>query len=124
MILGEILKFFTFYHFDSDPRFPPFLLYVRWKSGVSFVQRRCPDAPDILPSHPYHLDESILIFRDIRSKFSFSFNFSIKFMKANRIAQDGTPRFAASYLGLSCLPMSHKKDARLIWANIDCIGSC
>ena len=41
---GEIPKFFTFYHFDSDPRFPLFLLYVtgyvRWKSGVSFV-RRC-----------------------------------------------------------------------------------
>ena len=34
------MKFFTFYHFDSDPRFPPFLLYVRWKSGVTFV-RRC-----------------------------------------------------------------------------------
>ena len=30
----------TFYHFDSDPRFPPFLLCVRWKSGVTFV-RRC-----------------------------------------------------------------------------------
>ena len=29
-----------FYHFDSDPRFPPFLLYVRWKSGVTFV-RKC-----------------------------------------------------------------------------------
>ena len=24
---------------------------------------------------------------------------------------------AASYLVLHCLPMSHKKDARLIWAN-------
>ena len=39
MIYGEILKFFTFYHFDFDPRFPPFLLYVRWKSGVTFVGR-------------------------------------------------------------------------------------
>ena len=28
----------NFYHFDSDPRFPPFLLYVRWKSGVTFVE--------------------------------------------------------------------------------------
>ena len=28
------------YHFDSDPRFPPFLLYIKWKSGVTFV-RRC-----------------------------------------------------------------------------------
>ena len=27
-----------FYHLDSDPRFPPFLLYVRWKSGVTFVR--------------------------------------------------------------------------------------
>ena len=34
------MKIIIFYHFDSDPRFPPFLLYVRWKSGVTFV-RRC-----------------------------------------------------------------------------------
>ena len=33
-------KLFTFYHFDFDPRFPPFLLYFRWKFGVTFV-RRC-----------------------------------------------------------------------------------
>ena len=38
MIYGEILKIIDFYHFDSDPRFPPFLLYVRWKSGVTFVR--------------------------------------------------------------------------------------
>ena len=25
---GELLKIIHFYHFDSDPRFPPFLLYV------------------------------------------------------------------------------------------------
>ena len=35
-------------------------------------------------------------------------------MKANRIAPDGTPHFAVSHLGLFCLPMSHKKNARLI----------
>ena len=34
------MKIIHFYHFDSDRRFPPFLLYVRWKSGVTFV-RRC-----------------------------------------------------------------------------------
>ena len=28
-----------FNQFDSDPRFPLFLLYVRWKSGVTFVRR-------------------------------------------------------------------------------------
>ena len=33
------MKIIHFYHFDSDPRFPPFLLYVRWKSGVTFVWR-------------------------------------------------------------------------------------
>ena len=37
--------------------------------------------------------------------------------RLNRIAPDGTPRFAASHLGLFCLLMSHKKDARLIWVN-------
>ena len=40
-------------------------------------------------------------------------HFSMKFLCANRIAPDGTPRFAASHLGLFCLPMSPKRDARL-----------
>ena len=52
-----------------------------------------------------------------RSIFSLLFHFSMKFMLANRIAPDGTAHFAASHLGLFCLPMSHKKDARLIWVN-------
>ena len=39
----------------------------------------------------------------------------MKFKRANRIAPDGTPRFAASHLGKFCVPMSHKKDAKLIW---------
>ena len=71
-------------------------------------------------SHPYHLDESIFIFRGNRSNSSFLINFSKKIKIANRIAPDGTPqnrmpRFVASHLGLFCLPMSHKKDARIIW---------
>ena len=53
-------------------------------------------------SHTYQMDESTLIFRDIRSNFSFLFYFSMKIKIANRIAQDGTPRFAASHLGLFC----------------------
>ena len=60
-------------------------------------------------SHPYHLDGSTFINRSIRSDFSFLFHFSMKFMKANRIAPDGTLRFAASHLGLFCLPISYKK---------------
>ena len=39
-------------------------------------------------------------------------------MQANRIAPGGTPRIAASHLGLLCLPMSHKNDARLIWVKL------
>ena len=44
MIYGEILKIIHFYHFNSNPRFPPFLLYVWWKSGVTFVRRCFRDA--------------------------------------------------------------------------------
>ena len=40
------MKIIHFYNFDSDPRFPPFLLYVRWKSGLTFVQRCFRDVTD------------------------------------------------------------------------------
>ena len=53
-------------------------------------------------------------FRGVRNDFLFFLlHFSMKFLCANRIAPDGTPRSAASRLGLCCLPMSHKKDVRL-----------
>ena len=41
----------------------------------------------------------------------------MRFILANRIAPDGTPRLAVSHLVLLCLPMSHKKVVRLIWVN-------
>ena len=63
--------------------------------------------------HHYLLGESTFIFRDVRSDFYFLSYFSMKFLCANRIAPDVTPRSAVSHLGLCCLPMSHKKDARL-----------
>ena len=63
-------------------------------------------------SHPYQLDEFTFLLRGIRSDVSFLFHFLMTIMLANRIAPDGTPPFAASHLGLFCLPMSHKKDAR------------
>ena len=65
-------------------------------------------------SNPYHLDESTLILGASGVIFYFYF-ISMKIKIANRIAPDGTQRFAVSHLGLFCLPMSHKKDARLIW---------
>ena len=64
-------------------------------------------------SRHYHLGESTLIFRGIRSDFQFLNKFLMKILSANRIAPDGTPHSAASHLGLFCLPMSHKRDARL-----------
>ena len=53
-------------------------------------------------SHPYHLDESIFVLRGFESIFSFLFHFSMKGKIANRIAPDGTPRIAASRMGLFC----------------------
>ena len=66
-------------------------------------------------SHPYHLDESTSICRGIRSNFSFLFHFSMKFLQANRIAPDWTPRFAASHLGLFCLPSPIKRTPGLYY---------
>ena len=57
------------------------------------------------PSHSHRVDESTFMF----------VSFFDENQKANRIAPDWTPRLAASHLGLFCLPMSHKKDAALIW---------
>ena len=51
------------------------------------------------------------------SNFSFLFHISMNIIKVNRIASDGMPLLVALHLGLFCLPMSHKKDARLIWVN-------
>ena len=39
----------------------------------------------------------------------------LNILKANSRDPDQTPHFAVSGLGLHCLPMSHKKGARLIW---------
>ena len=60
---------------------------------------------------------SPLSFLGASGNFSFLYHFSKKIVSANRIVPDGRPRFAASHLGLFCLPVSHKKDARLKWVN-------
>ena len=65
-------------------------------------------------SYYCHLGESTFIFRGIKSDFKFSSNFLMKILLANRIAPDGAPRSAASHLGLFCLHMSNKRDARLL----------
>ena len=68
-------------------------------------------------SHHNQLDESTFFFRGVRSDFYFLSDFSMKFLCANRIALDGTPRSAASHLGLCCLPMPHKMTTRLLCVN-------
>ena len=68
-------------------------------------------------SHRYHLDESIFIFRDIRC----SFFIFISFFDENPASKQNSPRWDAAFWGvisgLFCLPVSHKKDDRLIWVN-------
>ena len=68
-------------------------------------------------SHPYHLAVSTYILRGNGiALYNFFFD---EIHEANRIAPDGTPPFAASHMGLFCLPMSHKKDAMLVWVDIN-----
>ena len=95
MILWRNIENYDFLSFDSCPRFCKFLLYVRCKSGVTFVA-------------------STLHLRGNKSIFSFLFHFSMKFLGTN----SSPDHFAASYLGLYCLPMSPKKDARVIWVKL------
>ena len=65
-------------------------------------------------SHHYLLGESTLILGVLGVIFIFYLIVRRSFgLCANRIAPDRTPRSAASRLGLCCLPMSHKRDARL-----------
>ena len=46
-------------------------------------------------------------------------NFGRTFCNQTVDKPDQTPHCAASDLGLHCLPMLHKKGARLIWVNIN-----
>ena len=63
----------------------------------------------------YQLDKSI-------SNFSFLFKIQKKLQFAQIGEPDQMPHFAASDLVLHCLPMSHKKDARLILVKHYCDG--
>ena len=42
--VNKIERQAIFFIFNTNPRFPPFLLYVRCKSGVTFIRRRFRDA--------------------------------------------------------------------------------
>ena len=66
-------------------------------------------------SHCCQLDQSISILRVVGWQFYFYSIFDGTLCKQT----DQTPRFVASDLGLRCLHISHKKDARLIWVNLN-----
>ena len=65
--------------------------------------------------HPNQLNEPMSNFRGVWCTFSFLFYFEWIFLVATNEDSDQTPR---SDLGLHCLPMSQKWDARLIWVKI------
>ena len=69
-------------------------------------------------SQSYKLDRSISVLMDVGWYFSFAFKFKYNILLANSEDSGQTPRYAASDLGLHCLPMSHKKDAINVWVNI------
>ena len=56
--------------------------------------------------------------------FHFYSNFDRIFCKQIVENPDQTPRYAVSDPGLHCLPMSHKKDAMLIWVNSAIVIPC
>ena len=69
--------------------------------------------PNVFPHH-YQLDESTSNFGVVE----WYFFILIQILKETSVSKpDQTPRFVASNLVLHCLPMSHKKTARLIWVN-------
>ena len=62
IILWRNIENFTFYHFYSDPKFHPFLLPVRWKSGVTFVRRCFRDEKAGSRQGAYFVNSSGIIF--------------------------------------------------------------
>ena len=74
---------------------------------VSLAHLRRMDFP-----HPYQMDQSTFILGASGVIFFYFSPFLMKFISANRIATDVTLPFAR-------LPMSHKKDDRLIWISVN-----
>ena len=70
--------------------------------------------PNGIP-HCYQLDQYISIIRVVGFFFPFLFKFNRTFCKKNGGDPDQTQHSVVSDLGLHFLPMSHKKDTRLIW---------
>ena len=61
-------------------------------------------------AHYYQLGDLTVILGALEVIFKSCIPFLVK-CQTNRIVPDGTPRSAASHLGLYCLPIAHKKVA-------------
>ena len=64
---------------------------------------------------PTLINWTIFPLRVVGWYFSFLLKFSKNILSANSGDPDQMPRSAASDLGLHCLLVSHKKEARLVW---------
>ena len=120
-------KYSTFFgrHLDNM-QIPSLGCYISQHANNTFFQIHCSKLfllklfcliNSFMPnafSLPYQLDKSISNFRVVERYFSFLLKFKRKFLFANSGESDQMLRFAASDLVLHCLPMSHKKDARLM----------
>ena len=62
----------------------------------------------------YQLGEYIFILGALGVSPNFYLIFQMKYLCINKIPPGGTPRSAASHMGLCCLPLSHIEDIRLI----------
>ena len=68
--------------------------------------------------HPYELDKCISNFRSVWCTFFISIIFRIKILISKQCRPEQMPHSEASELGLHHLPMSQKRDARLIWVKV------
>ena len=85
------------------------ILY-KWVDQVIFFK---PFKPNGL-SNSYQLDQSNSNSNVLGGIIFSSSKFQLKILSANSEDPDQTPHYALSDLDLRCLPVSHKKDARLI----------
>ena len=118
---------------DPDKTAPEEVVWRHWRSSLIRVYTVCHSVPNMsgpsttwkyhnelnphLPnglSHPHQLDESIFHFRGVWCTF-FQFLFLIEIPVSKQCRPWLDAVFCGSDLGLHCLPMSQKWDARLIW---------
>ena len=111
-------SFCWFCHVVAQLYFCPFTFWI-WRDIFRCNRARhyfYPHLPNRL-SHSYQLDESIFHLRSVWCRFFFFFCYFFFLYISDWNSWKQTVS-AASDLGLHCLPMSQKWDARLLWVNM------